>query len=105
MNTKKSTDELHFGAFSDHDAQVDVNKRKKNSSVSYFLLDNKSAKRVQLPSMAPKPKKIPTRIAFIPDSSERALIQRILEKYGLKKSQDAIRMSLKAMAENGTGAA
>lgn len=28
MNTKKSTDELHFGAFSDHDAQVDVNKRK-----------------------------------------------------------------------------
>lgn len=28
MNTKKSTDELHFGAFSDHDSQVDVNKRK-----------------------------------------------------------------------------
>lgn len=105
MNTKKSTDELHFGAFSNRDAQVDVNKPKKVTSAGHFFLDNKSAKRVQLPSMAPKPKKIPTRIAFIPDSTERALIQRILEKYGLKKSQDAIRMSLKAMAENGIGAA
>lgn len=35
MNTtKKSTDELHFGAFSDHDAQVDVNKPKKVERIS-----------------------------------------------------------------------
>lgn len=34
MNTKKSTDELRFGAFSDHDAQVDVNKRKNVERIS-----------------------------------------------------------------------
>lgn len=43
MNTtKKSTDELHFGAFSDHDAQVDVNKRKIPERISLTSLSHQA---------------------------------------------------------------
>lgn len=89
---------VRFGAFRDDFVEkAQVAEKKPNRGTQIPLTEN--IKKGYSQPVPKSTKKVPTKVAFIPNEEERRLIQAVQSRLGINKATDVLRMGLKRLAE------